>query len=620
MTSRAIAGRHSSQSRHQYRHAALFLCLIAVSFLAAVILGFTAYGAQMNADAYDRYMRLRGPEPGEAERAVIVAIDDATLHVQGRWPFSRTIQAAALRKICETHPATVGIDLIYSESSEGDDALAQAMAGCAHLVLPVEPVMTGDKIKWQRPVGLLAQTATTFGHVQPDADDDGVHREVHLEKSASGERFWLLGFECFRQMQPAPGGLLEEDDALIWGPLRIPASRQSDRALLIDFGPPVRHIAFEDVIEGKYTVADFAGKAVFIGQTAGGLTDRVITPFSTGGVTMPGVQIHAQVLNMLLRGRFLNRWPLSATFAAQLGIVALAGLALYYLRGLPLASAFVVLAAVVHLAPYFLLLRGEVTPAFSLAGAFWIPLIAGGGFQYWTTWRHFVTADATSRRLRRQMDFVTHEVRSPLTAIEGSGELMARYPMDEKRRKQLSELFVRESQRMARMFSRFYDVERLLTGEIELRHDPVEIGGVVEAAVEHVRPFADRKQIELQVSIENPGPTRGDAELLEFAVYNLMSNAVKYSPERSVIRVTAASAGGRASIEVRDQGPGISREDTAKIFERFYRTDDAETSGKPGYGLGLMFVREIARHHGGEVTVASKAGEGSAFKLIVPNK
>jgi signal transduction histidine kinase len=192
--------------------------------------------------------------------------------------------------------------------------------------------------------------------------------------------------------------------------------------------------------------------------------------------------------------------------------------------------------------------------------------------------------------------------------------------MDEKRRKQLSELFVRESQRMARMFSRFYDVERLLTGEIELRHDPVEIGGVVEAAVEHVRPFADRKQIELQVSIENPGPTRGDAELLEFAVYNLMSNAVKYSPERSVIRVTAASAGGRASIEVRDQGPGISREDTAKIFERFYRTDDAETSGKPGYGLGLMFVREIARHHGGEVTVASKAGEGSAFKLIVPNK
>jgi signal transduction histidine kinase len=618
--SRAIAGRHSSRKSH----AALFLSLIVASFIAAVVLGFTAYGAQMNNDAYDRYMRLRGPESGAAERAVIVAIDDATLHVQGRWPFPRTIQAAALRKICEARPATVGIDLIYSESGEGDNVLAQAMGTCPHLVLPVEPIVTGEiaggKVKWQRPAPSLAPRTAVYGHVQPDADDDGVHREVHLEKFGGGERFWLLGFECFRQMQPAPAGLLEDDDALVWGSLRIPADRRSHRALLIDFGPPVRHISFEDVVEGKIAPSEFAGKAVFIGEAAGGLADRVITPFSTGGVTLAGVQIHAQVLNMMLRGQFLTRWPESATFAAQFAVVLLVGAALFYLRGLPLATAFVVVAVVVHLSPYLLLLDGHVAPAFSLAGAFWIPLIAGGGFQYWTTWRHFVTADATSRRLRRQMDFVTHEVRSPLTAIEGSGELMARYPMDEKRRKQLSELFVRESQRMARMFTRFYDVERLLTGEIELRRDPVELGGVVEAAVEHVRPFAERKQIDLQVAMESPGSTRGDAELLEFAVYNLMSNAVKYSPERSVITVTAVAANGRASIEVRDQGPGISHEDTAKIFERFYRTDDAETSGKPGYGLGLMFVREIARHHGGEVTVASKAGEGSAFKLIVPNK
>ena len=253
-----------------------------------------------------------------------------------------------------------------------------------------------------------------------------------------------------------------------------------------------------------------------------------------------------------------------------------------------------------------------------LAAAFWFPLFIGGGFQYWAVWRHFLTADATQYRLRRQMDFVTHEVRSPLTAIQGSGELIARYPLDDKRRQQMADLLQRESQRLSRMFTRFYDVERLLTGEIELRQDPVDLSAVVTAAVEHARPFADRKRIGLQVAISDPGGTRGDAELLEFAVYNLLSNAVKYSPEESVVSVTARRERDRAIIEVRDQGPGILPADAARIFERFYRTGVAVASDKPGYGLGLMFVQEIATHHGGLVAVESALGEGSLFRLSVP--
>jgi signal transduction histidine kinase len=141
----------------------------------------------------------------------------------------------------------------------------------------------------------------------------------------------------------------------------------------------------------------------------------------------------------------------------------------------------------------------------------------------------------------------------------------------------------------------------------------------VEMAVERVKPFADRKQIAIQVSLVNPGEGQGDAELLEFAVYNLLSNAVKYSPDNSVVRITAASEDGRARIEVRDQGAGISKQDADRIFERFYRTDDAVQSDKPGLGLGLSIVREISRLHGGAVTLESKVGEGSAFTLSLPS-
>jgi signal transduction histidine kinase len=97
-----------------------------------------------------------------------------------------------------------------------------------------------------------------------------------------------------------------------------------------------------------------------------------------------------------------------------------------------------------------------------------------------------------------------------------------------------------------------------------------------------------------------------------------LSNAVKYSPDRSVVRITAAGEEGRARIEVRDQGAGISKQDADRIFERFYRTEDAARSDKPGLGLGLSIVREIARLHGGAVTLSSEVGVGSAFTLTLP--
>ncbi len=622
MNFRAIFARQAAP--RERRHILLFVALLAVCLVVAVLLGFVK---QANDRFYDFFLRLQ-PTRAAASRTVILAIDDDALRAHNTLPQDRRLLAQALDKVCALQPAVVGLDFLYWEPGPpGTDAeLAAALQRCGHTVLAAGVPSTGPNAEWREPIPELARAASAIGHVHSNPDEDGEVREVMLEKHASHARYWALSLECLRQIQHATQPILETDRTLETGDLVIPAPLteavetgqiRGGRPLYVNYEGDIPKISLQEVLEGNARVDDFAGKAVLVGITTSDGTDRKMTPLSYG-VSMPGVEIHAHLLNTLLTRQFLVPWRDSTTLLVQLIIVALLGAALFRLHGMWLASVAALLAMVVHGLPYVLLLRGQVAPAFALAAAFWIPLITGGGFQYWTTWRHYLAADASQRRLRRQVEFVTHEMRSPLAAIQGSGELIGRYALDDQRRKQISEMIGRESQRIGRMFERFLDVERLSAGEIELRRDTVDLAAMVETAVERARPFADRKHIQVQVSLQDPGEAQGDAELLEFAVYNLLSNAVKYSPDRSVVRVTAAGEAGRALIEVRDQGAGISKQDADRIFERFYRTEDAFQSAQPGLGLGLSIVREISRLHGGAVTLESKVGEGSAFTLTLP--
>jgi signal transduction histidine kinase len=107
--------------------------------------------------------------------------------------------------------------------------------------------------------------------------------------------------------------------------------------------------------------------------------------------------------------------------------------------------------------------------------------------------------------------------------------------------------------------------------------------------------------------------------LLYQALANLVSNAIKYSPAGTSIRITGSNGDGRARFLVEDEGYGIPSEEAARIFEKFYRRGNKETRDESGFGLGLAFVREVAVRHGGDVTVESEPGKGSVFSLWIPN-
>jgi len=216
------------------------------------------------------------------------------------------------------------------------------------------------------------------------------------------------------------------------------------------------------------------------------------------------------------------------------------------------------------------------------------------------------------------MHFVTHEMRTPLTAIQGSSELMSRYNLSEEKRKQIAELINSESKRLARMIETFLSVERLSAGQMQLKKEAFPVRDVLDACLARARPLAERKQIRLNLEEVAEAILTGDRELMEYAVYNLLTNAVKYSPAETVVTVSARTEGDHLRLSVKDQGIGMEQHELRKIFQKFYRTSRAEKSGIVGTGIGLSIVEQIVTHHGGRIEVSSAPGKGSCFTLVLP--
>src|SRR4029077_6696742 len=135
------------------------------------------------------------------------------------------------------------------------------------------------------------------------------------------------------------------------------------------------------------------------------------------------------------------------------------------------------------------------------------------------------------------------EMRTPLTAIQGSSEIITRYNLPEEKQKQIGQMINSESKRLAQMITTFLDVEKLNAGQMELQKIDFPLSGLVKTCIDRVLPLAQKKQIEIAASDLALVDFRGDPELIEYAVYNLITNAIKYSPENTVISLSIAQKG-----------------------------------------------------------------------------
>ena len=589
--------------------------------MVAMLAGYTPFGGQIDDAAYDWMFRLRSPAPWSPE-SVVLAIDEGSFAHLGGIGGLRAMLADALTRLSAVSPKVVAIDLTLTDAGDpgDDDRLEAAMSRTRNLVLASEMLPNGEG--WQDPLPRFRKWAAAVGHVHAA---QGVNRQVPLEKVARRERRWALALEAFRLSRGA-GQILESPQDLQVGAISVPARRGDARAMFVrrlPSGPEegstaIPRVSIQQLQEEPRAAERFRDKVVFVGVTAqSAARDRLMTPYSSER-PMPGVEIHANAFETLAQGRFPT--PASNLEVVEVcgAMVLLAGVIFGFLSGWPAYALGGFLLAAAHILPYALFTHDIVFPATAPLSAAWLAVAGAASYQHFVVRRQLRRAEAEKSRYQQAVHFVTHEMRTPLTAIQGSSELMSRYKLSEEKHKQIADLIHSESRRLARMIETFLNVERLSAGEMELKREPVPVIELVNACLDRAQPLADRKQIRLRREPIERATLTGDRELIEYAVYNVLTNAIKYSPVQTEVKITGYHEGECFRLAVRDQGIGMDKKELQSIFQKFYRTRKAVASGEAGTGIGLSIVEQIVTHHGGRIEVASAPGEGSCFTLVFP--
>ncbi len=228
------------------------------------------------------------------------------------------------------------------------------------------------------------------------------------------------------------------------------------------------------------------------------------------------------------------------------------------------------------------------------------------------------------RRLERaRSDFVaniSHEYKTPLTAIQGFAETLLGGALEDKENSRRFLEIIRDNvTRLGRLTEDLLKLARIEAGKLQPQFQPVDIGAVIGSSIETMRLSAAQKNLVLEADCRpDLPPVSGDAGWLQQVLQNLLDNAVRYSPAGERILVKAAAQGSRVVVSVADRGPGIPKAEQDRIFERFYRADSARSRESGGTGLGLSIAKHLVEAHKGTIKVESEVGVGSTFYVFLP--
>lgn len=219
------------------------------------------------------------------------------------------------------------------------------------------------------------------------------------------------------------------------------------------------------------------------------------------------------------------------------------------------------------------------------------------------------------------VSLVSHELRTPLTSIQGYVKLMLAGHSGELNEVQNEFLTTvnRNTDRLIALVNDLLDISKIQSGRLDLVLEPLELAQVLDRELELLKNIADDKQITIATDIE-PGisPVRADSHRLGQIIANLVSNAVKYSPESTTIKLAAYQVDKNVLIKVIDAGMGIAPEERSKLFQMFYRGESDAVRQIRGTGLGLAITKHLVEMHGGKIWVESEKGHGSTFSFTIP--
>jgi PAS domain S-box-containing protein len=229
-------------------------------------------------------------------------------------------------------------------------------------------------------------------------------------------------------------------------------------------------------------------------------------------------------------------------------------------------------------------------------------------------------AEEANRTKNEFLATLSHELRTPLTAMLGWTRMLRLKELDDATAERAIETVERNAKAQAQLVEDLLDVSRIITGNMRLDVRPLELLPIIEAAMDSVQPAANAKLIKLEASLDpRAGPVSGDAARLQQIVWNLISNAVKFTPKGGHVSLRLERADSHVEINVSDTGQGIGKDFLPFVFDRFRQADGSTTRMHGGLGLGLAIVRHLVELHGGTVEVESPGiGQGATFKVRLP--
>jgi signal transduction histidine kinase len=251
--------------------------------------------------------------------------------------------------------------------------------------------------------------------------------------------------------------------------------------------------------------------------------------------------------------------------------------------------------------------------------------------------------EASQQAIRDFVSNVSHELKTPLTSIQGfSQAIMEGATQDEAARRRAAGIIYEEAGRMARLVEDLLDLARIDSGQVVMQKMPLDLNQILNGAIERLLPQAAQKQIKLARQWKHLPQVLGDGDRLAQVFTNFLDNAVRHTPRggriiisgrivqglvrprrirpgqvRSEARTTTSERSDFVEVSIADTGPGLSPEDLARIFERFYQVDKSRKRGR-GTGLGLAITKEIVEAHGGYVRAESVEGGGARFTVLLP--
>ena len=230
-----------------------------------------------------------------------------------------------------------------------------------------------------------------------------------------------------------------------------------------------------------------------------------------------------------------------------------------------------------------------------------------------------ISSEQRALRLRRQfVSHASHELKSPVASIQALAEAITRAARDDAAAvEQFSQKMLDETARVGKLIADLLDLSRI-EDPISFRQEAVHVSEVARKVVAEAEPRVSQKNLSVDVHIKDGVWTQGDEQQLCLLVRNLYDNAVRYTPPGGSVRVEVERQGDQAVLRVTDDGIGIPLKAQARVFERFYRVDEARSREHGGTGLGLAIVKHVADLYGGRIELRSEFGEGSSFTAYLP--